>query len=85
MISVISAAIAILLRELESACEPALALMTKTQWSESENVSGESGYVNDLVKAVDSVLDAVRQGIQQKKYLRNFYDKAATYVVIHLY
>lgn len=80
-VSVISAAITVLLRELESACEPAFNLMLKTQWSKLDTVSGESPYVSDLVKAVDSVLEAVRDWLEQKKYLRNFYDKAASYVL----
>lgn len=77
--SVISSCIVVLLRELEAACEPAFASMIKTQWGALDTVSGESHYVSDLVKAVGSVLEAVRPHIEQKKYLRNFYDKAARY------
>lgn len=66
-----------LLRELEVACEPAFAAMSKVQWGTLEAVSGESPYIGDLVKAVDAVLEVVRSNIEQKKYLRNLYDKAA--------
>lgn len=52
--------------------------MLKMQWGALETVSGESPYIGELVKAAESVLDAVRGQIEQKKYLRNFYDKAAT-------
>lgn len=75
--SVISSCIVVLLRELEAACEPAFAAMIKTQWAALDTVSGESPYVSDLVKAADSVLEVIRSHIEQKKYLRNFYDKAA--------
>ncbi|KAG8953402.1 Vacuolar protein sorting-associated protein 53 [Tulasnella sp. 424] len=80
-VSVISSCIVVLLRELEAACEPAFASMIKTQWGALDTVSGESPYVSDLVKAVGSVLEVVRPHIEQKKYLRNFYDKAASLLI----
>ncbi|KIO30677.1 hypothetical protein M407DRAFT_14266 [Tulasnella calospora MUT 4182] len=80
-VSVISSCIVVLLRELEAACEPAFAAMIKTQWGALDTVSGESPYVSDLVKAVDSVLEVIRTHIEQKKYLRNFYDKAASLLI----
>lgn len=57
--------------------EPALASMLKTQWGSLANVSGESPYIADLVKSIDLVVGNVRGRVEQKKYLRNFYDKAA--------
>ncbi|KAG9004635.1 Vacuolar protein sorting-associated protein 53 [Tulasnella sp. 427] len=80
-VSVISSCIAVLLRELEAACEPAFASMIKVQWGAVDTVSGESPYVSDLVKSVDSVLEVIRSHIEQKKYLRNFYDKAASLLI----
>ncbi|KAG8906708.1 Vacuolar protein sorting-associated protein 53 [Tulasnella sp. 403] len=79
--SVISSAISVLLRELENTCEPAFSAMLKMQWGNVETVSGESPFVGDLVKAIESVLDATRKRIEQKKYLRNFYDKAANLLI----
>ncbi|KAG8929172.1 Vacuolar protein sorting-associated protein 53 [Tulasnella sp. 417] len=80
-VRVISSCIIVLLRELESACEPAFSAMIKTQWGALDTVSGESPYVSDLVKGVDSVLEVIRSHIEQKKYLRNFYDKAASLLI----
>jgi vacuolar protein sorting-associated protein 53 len=78
--SVISLAITVLLRNLESACEGPLTAMIRMSWSTLERVTGPSGYVVDLAKAVDTVVEAVRDGVEQKRYLRNFYDKVARYV-----
>ena len=78
--SVISNAINIQLRELEIACEPPLNTMLRTSWANLEHVSGPSAYIPDLIKGIESVADIVREQIQQKKYLRNFYDKAVRYV-----
>lgn len=60
--------------------EPALIAMSKTPWGTLENVSGPSQYVGDLVKAIDSAMEVVKDQVDKKTYLRNFYDKAATYV-----
>jgi len=75
--SVISTAILILLRELESATDGPLLSMQRTSWTTLENVSGESAYISELVQGVEGVVTIVRDHIEQKKYLRNFYDKAA--------
>ncbi|KAI0066196.1 hypothetical protein BV25DRAFT_1988653 [Artomyces pyxidatus] len=77
-ISVASAAIVVLLRELESACDPALTMLTRTSWATHEDVSGQSPFVGDLVRALDNVAEAVLPLVESKKYLRNFFDKAAS-------
>jgi len=51
--------------------------MQRTSWTTLEHVSGESAYIGELVQATESVVAIVRDHIEQKKYLRNFYDKAA--------
>jgi vacuolar protein sorting-associated protein 53 len=51
--------------------------MQRTSWTTLEHVSGESGYVGELVQAVQEVVTIVRDHVEQKKYLRNFYDKAS--------
>lgn len=74
--SVISACLLTILRELESACEPALAAILKTPWANVENVLGRSAYVVDLVGSIKSVAEVVRERVEQKKYIKSFADKA---------
>lgn len=78
--SVTATAILNLLRELESACETAFDTMTRINWSSMSDVSGPSPYVADLIRSIEQVVDAVNSTVEQKKYLRNFHDKAATLV-----
>lgn len=73
----ISSAIAVLLRELELTCDSHFSTLTRTQWLNAKNVSGQSPYMVELVSGINSVMELVRNGIDKKKYLRNFYDKAA--------
>jgi vacuolar protein sorting-associated protein 53 len=77
MYSVASAAIIILLRELEAVCEPALATLTRTTWMNHELVTGKSPYIDDLVRALEGVTDAIVPLVESKKFLRNFFDKAS--------
>ncbi|KAF8526023.1 Vps53-like protein [Hysterangium stoloniferum] len=80
-VSVISASIVALLKELEAAIEPALVSMQRTSWITVENVSGESAYISDLVQGVQNVVNVIRDNVEQKKYLRNFYDKASSLII----
>ena len=73
----ISSAILVLLKELENACEPGFNTMSRTVWSALDLVSGPSLYVDEIVKGVEQVTDVVRSSIEQKKYFRNYLDKAA--------
>lgn len=70
-------AVIALLRELEAVCEPALASLTRTTWINHELVTGQSPYVGDLVRALESVTEAIVPLVESKKYLRNLFDKAA--------
>ena len=79
--SAISAAIGVMLRELESAIEPAFTVLSRTPWTTVKLVSGQSPYVQDLLNAIEQVGEAVKPLIEQKKYLRNFFDKAARLVM----
>lgn len=54
--------------------------ISRTSWAQQSIVSGPSTHVEDLVKAVEMVVDVVKDRIEQKKYLRNFLDKGAKYV-----
>jgi vacuolar protein sorting-associated protein 53 len=75
--SVISVAIAQLLRDLEQCTETYFVSMTRTLWSSIETVTGQMPYVLELVRVVDAFVEGIKGSIEQKKYLRNFYDKAS--------
>jgi hypothetical protein len=75
--SVAFTAIVALLRKLEGGCEPALATLTRTTWISHELVTGQSPYVDDLIRALESITEAIVPLVESKKYLRNFFDKAA--------
>ena len=71
------AAIVALLRELEVVCDPALATLTRTTWINHELVTGQSPYVDGLIRTLESITEAIVPLVESKKYLRNFFDKAA--------
>lgn len=75
--SVISSSITTMLRELDSATENSFGVMGRTAWPTLNQVSGQSAYVADLVTAVEGVVDAVRPLVEQKKYLKNLFDKTS--------
>lgn len=74
--SVISSCLLSLLRELETTIEPTIALILRTPWEHIENVSGPSTYILELVRGINQIGDVVRDGVEGKKYQRNFFDKA---------
>ena len=80
IVRVISAAIQILTRELDAVCEPAFNEMKRTTWSTLSLVSGQSGYMDELIKAMEQFSDIVKPLIEQKKYLKNLFDKMSRYV-----
>ena len=73
--SCISSAISIHVRELDSACDPYFTTMARTSWANWAEVSGPSAFTNDAMKAISQVTEAIKPGIEQKKYLRNLFDK----------
>ncbi|KAH9942364.1 Vps53-like protein [Epithele typhae] len=77
-VSAISAAIGVMLRELENSCDAPFSILSRTPWQNLKHVSGQSAYVPELTNAVEQVLDAVKPLVEQKRYLRNFFDKAAS-------
>jgi hypothetical protein len=79
VISAISTAINVILREFETNCEPAFNALGRISWSNVSQVSGQSPYTADLVKAADLVVELIRPLVEQKKYLRNFFDKASRF------
>lgn len=78
--SVISSAIVVQLRELELACESAFSTMSRTAWNTLNQVVGQSPYTHEVVKVAEQVADTIKPHVEQKKYLRNFFDKACRYV-----
>ncbi|KAF7797607.1 hypothetical protein EIP86_008807 [Pleurotus ostreatoroseus] len=76
-INVVSAAILTLLHELENATDPAFSALSRTAWSTISLVSGQSAYVDDLIRAIENVMKTTKPLIEQKRYLRNFLDKAS--------
>ncbi|KAI6033241.1 Vps53-like protein [Pisolithus orientalis] len=79
--SVISGAINCQLRELETACEGAFATLSRVNWSMTSQVSGHSAYVDDLVKVIELVVDQIKHLVEQKKFVRNFLDKACSLIL----
>ncbi|GAA5896977.1 hypothetical protein JCM5296_002672 [Sporobolomyces johnsonii] len=71
----ISAALLAILRELELTIEMPFSAMARSPWKELEFVSGESDYVSELTRALVTVVGIVREGIEQKKYVRSTCDK----------
>jgi len=80
-IRVISSSITQVLRDLETTVEPFLLTMTRTTWSTIESVSGQQAHIIEMVATVDSFVEVTKSQLEQKKYLRNFYDKAATLLI----
>jgi hypothetical protein len=39
-------------------------------------VSGQSPYTDELIKAAEQVVVVIKPLVEQKKYLKNFFDKA---------
>ncbi|KAJ7594544.1 Vps53-like protein [Mycena floridula] len=77
-VSVISSAITLLLRDFESACDPAFLTMSRTSWPALNQVTGQSAYITDLIRSAEKVLETIKPLIEQKKYLRNLFDKACS-------
>ena len=47
-------------------------------------VSGQSAYTGELVNSVEQVIELVKPLVEQKKYLRNLFDKTCRSVVFLL-
>ncbi|KIY61936.1 hypothetical protein CYLTODRAFT_494967, partial [Cylindrobasidium torrendii FP15055 ss-10] len=71
----VSAAISVYVRELESACEPHFGALGKLAWTTWAQVTGPTASTEELLRAIEQVVDVIKPGIEQKKYLRNLFDK----------
>ncbi|PPQ72073.1 hypothetical protein CVT26_006708 [Gymnopilus dilepis] len=81
-VSAISTAINVILREFEINCDPAFLTLSRTQWSTINQVSGPSPYTGELVKAAEQVVETIKPLIEQKKYLKNIFDKASSIILV---
>jgi len=79
-----SAALLAILRELEFTAEPCFASMARSPWREAELVSSESVYVGELTRVLETVVGVVREGVEQKKYVRSVCDKIVGCVPLSL-
>ena len=78
----ISSAILVQLHELEAACDPGFLVMSRTQWPSVNQVSGYSAFTNDIIRGTEQVIEFIKPHVEQKKYLRNFFDKAYGYAML---
>ena len=76
---VISNAIQLLVRALETQCDAALTAMTKTKWDQIEEVGDTSLYVSQMGKMIAQMVPFVRSSINNtRKYFNNFCMKFAS-------
>ncbi|KAI5477878.1 GARP complex subunit Vps53 [Pseudohyphozyma bogoriensis] len=80
-INTISSALLAILHELELSMEGAFSQMMKSPWKDVEFVSSESLYVGDLTRMIQTVIGIVRDGLEQKKYVRSVCDKVVGLVL----
>ena len=48
-------------------------------------VSGQSPYTDELVKSAEQLVVVIKPLVEQKKYLKNFFDKACRLAFIYLF
>ncbi|KAK4704757.1 vacuolar protein sorting-associated protein 53, partial [Phenoliferia sp. Uapishka_3] len=80
-LSTISSALLSILHELEMTIDGPFSQMARSPWRDAEFVSSESAYVSELTKLVGTVVGVVREGLEQKKYLRSVCDKIVRLVL----
>lgn len=71
----VSAALLAIVRELDLTVDAPFAQMLKSPWRDADFVSAESAYVADLTRDIVTVVGVVRDGVEQKKYVRSVCDK----------
>ncbi|KAF8134453.1 Vps53-like protein [Boletus edulis] len=80
--SVISAAINIQLRELESACDGAFNTISRVNWGAIQHVTGHSPFMDEITQSTEQVAELIKPLVEQKKYLRNIFDKASSLLLM---
>lgn len=78
--SVVSAAINVQIRSFEFTCEPVFGAVARMSWASVNQVTGPSHYVEDLAQAAEGMVETIKSRVEQKRYLRNFFDKASSLV-----
>ena len=74
----ISTAIQMLVHDLESACDPALAAMAKISWTSVEHVGDQSPYVTAITSHIKSTVPVIRSNLSSaRKYFTQFCIKFA--------
>lgn len=81
-VGAVSGAINALLREVENAIDTYFVVMSRSNWSSLNQVSGQSSYVGDLVKTAEQIVEVIKPLVEQKKYLRNLLDKVCSLLLI---
>ncbi|KAJ2922569.1 hypothetical protein H1R20_g14519, partial [Candolleomyces eurysporus] len=81
-VSTISAAIGVQLREFELICDASFIALARMSWATVNQVTGPSAYTGELVKAAEQVTELIKPLVEQKKYLRNFFDKACSLILV---
>ncbi|KIM45519.1 hypothetical protein M413DRAFT_442185 [Hebeloma cylindrosporum] len=81
-VSAISTAINVILREFENNVDPSFITLSRTSWPTINQVSGPSPYTGELVKCAEQVIELIKPLIEQKKYLRNLFDKASSIILV---
>jgi vacuolar protein sorting-associated protein 53 len=51
--------------------------MSKMSWGSLNQVTGQSSYVGELINSAEQYVETIKPLIEQKKYMRNFFDKAS--------
>jgi hypothetical protein len=51
--------------------------MSRVNWGAMNHVTGHSPFMDDITKATEQVAELIKPLVEQKKYLRNFLDKAS--------
>ena len=69
------------LHELESACDGAFNTMSRANWAATNHVTRHSLFMDDITQATEQVAEFIKPLVEQKKYLRNFLDKASRLVL----
>ncbi|KAG9316811.1 Vps53-like protein [Chiua virens] len=80
--SVVSAAINVQLHELEIGCDGAFNTMSRVNWGAMNHVTGHSAFMDDITQATEQVTELIKPLVEQKKYLRNFFDKASSLLLM---
>ncbi|XP_037068256.1 vacuolar protein sorting-associated protein 53 homolog [Pollicipes pollicipes] len=76
--NVIGNCVQVLVQDLETACDPALVMMTKMSWQNVESVGDQSGYVSTITSQLKQTVPVVRDNLAgSRKYFTQFCVKFA--------